>query len=310
MGVLLALAAGLFFGASNITIRQGQIQGEMDQATGLFIGLLVNNALNLVVLGTLSLAGFRPPPLSGAAVAFFAAAGILTSLAGRRLLFSGIRAVGPSRAVALKITAPLFAILLGVLLLQERLAGFSSLGVAAVLAGTCLVSWEAPPVPPSPAGTREYPGAPAGTARFRRGVLLALAAGLALGTGSVFRKLGLIYYPHPVMGVAVSSLSALVVMLFIFALRGRLGEELRAAPDLLRGGYLWTGLFTSLAVYAAYAALLRSPVSIVNSVKAAEPFFTILGSSLFLRSYEVITARFAAASVVIILGVVILVLTG
>ncbi len=141
---------------------------------------------------------------------------------------------------------------------------------------------------------------------YRKGFAAALLAGMALGAGNVFRKMGVLHYASPVVGVSISSFAALVYMLILLVRRGRLGQALQSLPEMLRGGYLWTGALTSLALYATFTALLFSPVSIVNSIKAVEPLFTIIGSYFLLRSRESITARLVYLTLLVITGVILI----
>jgi drug/metabolite transporter (DMT)-like permease len=304
MGVLLALAAGMFFGLSNITVRRAQLQGRVDQFTGLFVGVAVNNGLNLLLLAGFVLFGAPFPPLNLPASLYFGASGLLTSFLGRELLFKSIRRIGPSRAAALKISAPVFTVLLGVLVLQEKIALPAFFGIALILAATYFISLEllrihkASGEDPDPAVS-----APPRDGSYRRGMVGAVLAGLALGAGNVFRKLGVIHYASPLPGVSISSFAALLFMLALLARQGRLNEALRDFPALLRGGYFWTGVLTSLALYATFTALLYAPVSIVNSIKAAEPLFTIAGSYILLHSLEAISVRFIGLTLLVIAGV-------
>jgi drug/metabolite transporter (DMT)-like permease len=309
MGELLALAAGLFFGLSNITIRQGQLQQEMDQFTGIFVGVVLNNALNLLLLALFVLRGSPFPPMNLQAAGYFAAAGLLTSFMGREFLFKSIRLIGPSRAVALKITAPVFTVILGILVLHEKIAIPSFLGIGLILTATYFISLEQ-------GAAQRKSGRPVDVKtfldkkRYRKGVAAALLAGMALGAGNVFRKMGMLYYGSPVVGVSISSFAALLYMLILLARRGRLGDALESLPKMLKGGYLWTGALTSLALYSTFSALLFSPVSIVNSIKAAEPLFTITGSYLLLRSREVITKRLVYLTLLVIAGVILIAVFG
>jgi len=304
MGELLAIAAGLFFGASNVTVRQGQLQGELDLFLGLFIGLLVNNLVNLVVLTAVCLGRQSFPPLNFMAVLCFAAAGILTSFVGRILLFRSISYIGPSRVGALKIIAPVFTVLLGVLLLNERMSPPAFFGIGFILLGAYFVSYDMHSLQ-SQENTRKFSPNMRGKRQSQIGLVLTLLAGAAFGTGNVFRKLGIDYYQEPVMGVAISSFIALVAILGVFVKQHRLNEIVTSLPFMIKGGYLWTGIFMSLALYATFTALMFSPVSIVNSLKTTEPLFTMFLSVWFLRAREVITGKFVITSLVILTGVII-----
>lgn len=302
MGVFLALLAGMFFGLSNITVRRGQLQGEMDPFTGLFVGVAVNNALNLVLLAGFVLAKASFPPLNLPAAAYYSASGLLTSFLGRELLFKSIRNIGPSRAAALKISAPLFTVILGVLVLGERITLPVYGGIALILTATYFVSLELLRINRTEAAD-SAPDQPPRDGAYRRGLVRAVLAGMALGAGNVLRKLGVIHYASPLLGVSISSFAALLFMLALLARQGRMNEALRDFPALLRGGYFWTGVLTSLALYATFTALIYAPVSIVNSIKAAEPLFTIAGSYILLRSLEAISPRFVGLTLLVIGGV-------
>jgi drug/metabolite transporter (DMT)-like permease len=142
---------------------------------------------------------------------------------------------------------------------------------------------------------------------YRIGLVLAVLAGVSLGSGNVLRKLGVTHYSQPLIGVTIGSLTALLVMLVVFAWQQRLVEVVRKVPSMLRGGgYLWTGVLTSLALYTTFTALLFSPVSIVNSIKATEPLFTIAGSLFFLKTHEVLTFRFIRYALLIMAGVILI----
>jgi drug/metabolite transporter (DMT)-like permease len=305
MGEILAAAAGLFFGLSNITVRQGQMQGKMDPFTGILIGVVLNNGLNLLLLAIFVLWGPPFPPLNLPAAGYFAGAGLLTSFLGREYLFKSIRLIGPSRAVALKITAPVFTVILGILVLNESIAIPAFMGIALILAATYFISLEQLTV-------QRGSGRPIDLEKlldkktYRKGVATALLAGAALGTGNVFRKMGVLHYGSPLVGVSIGSFAALIYMLILLARRGKLDEALVSLPQMFQGGYLWTGALTSLALYATFSALLFSPVSIVNSIKAAEPLFTIIGSYLLLRSGEAITPRLIYLTLLVIAGVILI----
>jgi uncharacterized membrane protein len=142
---------------------------------------------------------------------------------------------------------------------------------------------------------------------YRLGLVLAILAGLSLSSGNIFRKLGVTHYGEPILGVAIGSIVALAVMLIYFAGQKRLTAVVVQTPGMLRGGgYLWTGVWTSLALYTTFTALLFSPVSIVNSIKSTEPLFTILASYVFLKKQELLSATFVANACLIVIGIVLI----
>lgn len=297
----MAVAAGFFFGVSNITVRQGQLQGQYDKLRGLFVGILVNNIINIIVLTGLLILPTAIPPLNIKALLFFAGGGILTSFLGRVLLFGSIEYIGPSRAGALKIISPIFTLMLGLFVLRERLSLLAFLGIALVFTGAFLCSRE----PNCQNKPLEESGRDNTCGAYKMGLVLAVLAGLSLSTGNVLRKLGVTHYGEPIIGVAIGSLVALAVMFVYFAWQKKLTDVVREVPCMLKGGgYLWTGVLTSLALYTTFTALLFSPVSIVNSIKSTEPLFTILASYVLLKKQEILSGKFVANAVVIVIGIV------
>src|SRR5690606_36328987 len=71
--------------------------------------------------------------MNGAAIAWFALAGVLTIFIGRVFLYASIQHLGAVRASAIKRLNPFFSVLLGVVLLGDRLDG-------PMLAGMALIS--------------------------------------------------------------------------------------------------------------------------------------------------------------------------
>lgn len=294
------MAAGLFFGLSNITVRQGQLQGKYCKLRGLFVGILVNNIINVLVLFVMVMMRMTFPPLNTTAVLYFAGGGVLTSFLGRALLFGSIEHVGPSRAGALKIIAPIFTLIFGVFILREKISTLAFVGIALVFVGAFLCSRDK--CDQSPSGKFSWT-----KGAYSYGLMLAVLAGLSLSTGNVFRKMGVTHYGEPIIGVAIGSAVALLIMLIYFAGQKRLGEVVQEVPGMLTGGgYLWAGVLTSLALYTTFTALVFSPVSIVNSIKSTEPLFTILASYVFLKNQESLSAKFVANALLIVVGIVLI----
>jgi drug/metabolite transporter (DMT)-like permease len=303
IGELLAVLAAAFFGFSSISIRRGQMQGNYDKLSGLFVSILTNNLINIMVLTVMLLLRFKFPPLNYQIIFLFAAGGMLTSFLGRALLFGSIEHIGPSRAGSLKIIAPVFTLLLGVFFLKEKLTLLALFGITLALTGAYLCSCEQTEI--TDTKQEDHPAKKPGL--YRVGIMFALFSGLSFGSGNIFRKIAITSYGEPIIGVAIGSLMALLATLIYFAWKKRLHEIIPEVPSMLRGGgYFWSGIASSLALYTMFTALVFSPVSIVNSIQSTEPLFTILASYLLLKNSEVLSKRLVLSSTVLILGVVLI----
>ena len=218
----------------------------------------------------------------------FAVIGLLFPAAVTLLNFESNRLMGPNIAGAVAGSAPLFAVLLAVMLLGERLRVWQLVGIAAIVTGVALMyagQWRACTV---------------------RGLwLLALPLGASAIRGFVqpVIKLGLEHWHNPiaaaVIGYTVSS-----AVLILAALVGERAPGWRFD----RRGALWfaaVGLCNGSAVLSMYAALARGPVTLVSPVIATHPLVTLLLSSRFLK-HERVDARLAAAVAITVAGVVLL----
>ncbi|MEW5919385.1 MAG: EamA family transporter [Bacillota bacterium] len=120
MGIILALLSALFFGATNVAVARGNHQGELTSHEGLFLTLAVNNLVNLILLPFIILIT-QAGGLNLSSLLAFVGSGFFTSFLGRLLLFNSIIMIGVSRAGSLRITAPMFTVLIGIFILSVTL---------------------------------------------------------------------------------------------------------------------------------------------------------------------------------------------
>ena len=137
-----------------------------------------------------------------------------------------------------------------------------------------------------------------------RGVLFGLLASLFLALGNLFRKLGVSAIPSSSVGVFVGSLSALSVLSVFLLITGP--GILRQALRHLDRDYAVSGLSTSVALYFLFTSLQMIPLSIANSLTAAEPLFTLLLGRLLLGRQEKPTTALVAGALSTVLGAVLL----
>jgi drug/metabolite transporter (DMT)-like permease len=102
----------------------------------------VTASLGLAAVALLPAAVAAPPEEmpSADAVAAIVVLGVVCTALGLLLFFSLIAAAGPNRASVITYVNPLVAVLLGVLVLDERLGATSVAGLAAILAGSWLAT--------------------------------------------------------------------------------------------------------------------------------------------------------------------------
>lgn len=312
MGEIAALLAGFFLSSGNLMARQGM--KKMDRTSGLLVTLLANNLVNLCAVAVL-LAFCLLPGFSWLGVIYFVVAGALTSFVARFFLFAGIERIGASRAGLLKTSAPIFTVFFGATLLGERLSILEYAGSAVVLTGLYLLSASpeelgkaaAPPAGITAAGSEMKPW------KMEAGLVYGLLSGFFLSVGQVFRKLGIMHLPSPVVGVAVGGLASLLGFVIFFGLKnggraitGPITQTMRLSPGCR--GYLYCGVLTTLAQYLFFFSLLYTSLSITNILAATENLFNLLLIAVFFRGDELLTRRLVFLTLLVLSGVVLIML--
>jgi drug/metabolite transporter (DMT)-like permease len=138
VGVALALIAASGFAASNIFGRLG-LQ-YVRASGGVFLSLLSSLALVLAAALIFQFDALLSIPLASGA--WFALAGVMNFPVGRFFKFLGMRHIGTSRATAVSAGSPLFAVIMAVVFLSERLTLVMLAGTLLIVGGLFLLAWE------------------------------------------------------------------------------------------------------------------------------------------------------------------------
>jgi drug/metabolite transporter (DMT)-like permease len=217
------------------------------------------------------LAPFFMDPSDGnlRAVALFACVGLFFPGTVALLNFESNRVMGPNIAGALSSMTPVFAVLLAVVILGERIRAPQALGLAAIVVGISLMY-------------RVHVNLSAGSLWL---IALPLAASAIRGVIQPVIKFGFEWWPNPIAAVVVSyTVSSAVLILSALARAGA------TIPEIDHRGALWfaaVGLCNGLSVLAMYAALEYGPVTIISPVIAGYPLVTLLLSRAFLEKEDV-----------------------
>jgi drug/metabolite transporter (DMT)-like permease len=129
--IALALAAAASWGFSAILVRLGL----RDMSTSL--GTLISLVAGLLLAGVLVLIWQREElaSVSLSAVALFGVIGILNFPMGRFFNYLSMSRLGVARSTPLLASAPLFAVLLAVVVTGERLEVSTAFGIVLIFAG-------------------------------------------------------------------------------------------------------------------------------------------------------------------------------
>ncbi len=307
MGELLAVGGLVLFSANAFVVRAAAVR--LEQGLGFLVALAANVvAAALAVLGQVLLTGpFPAPPWQ--AVVLFLLGGVLANYLGRRGYFRSVELIGPSRAAAIQVTNPAFALALAWVLLGETVSRVDLAAVATVLAGLVLASLR-----PTLRLGRHHDPVPDGTRRGPRllpmaHLVPALVAALCYGLGNVVRSSGVRQWEEPLVGGLLGALAGTLAYVTLHVpVRSVLGE-VRAAD---RGGlWLW-GTAGTLAIggqVAVIAATVHVPVGIAVAISSALPVLVLPVSVLLLRNTEGVTTATVAGSALILGGVATMLLT-
>jgi drug/metabolite transporter (DMT)-like permease len=191
------------------------------------------------------LAPFFVDPRNGnlKAIILFACVGLFFPGAAALLNFESNRLMGPNIAGALSSMTPVFAVLLAIVILGERVRGPQLLGMAAIVVGVGLM----------------YRGHVSLSGRSLWLMAIPVAAAAIRGVIQPIVKFGFEWWPNPISS--------------------RRSRAPAGRSPIDRRGALWfaaVGLCNGLSVLAMYAALEYGPVAIVSPLIAGCPLVTLL----------------------------------
>jgi drug/metabolite transporter (DMT)-like permease len=212
------------------------------------------------------LAPFFLDPSEGSlkAVVLFACVGLFFPGTVALLNFEANRLLGPNIAGALSSMAPVFAVLLAIVILGEHVRGPQLLASAAIVAGVSLM----------------YRVSVDLSVGSLWPMALPLAASAIRGVIQPIVRFGFAWWPSPMAAVVVSyTVSSAVLVVSALVRAGG------SVPQIDRRGALWfaaVGLCNGLAVLAMYAALEHGPVAVVSPLIAGYPLVTLVLSRALL----------------------------
>ena len=272
--IVLGALSAFIFGAMTVFVRIGLGTGVAAEAGTLFTVLwaVVVTAVVAAAQGELELAGAWP----------FLLAGLLSPGVSQILFTFAVRDAGASRTSVTVGTAPLFAVAIAFVFLDEPLVAGLILGSVLIVAGGILLASER--------RRPEY---------FRRiGLFFAVAGMIAfatrdnlvrwLGTGATNIEPGLAAFATMLAGAAVAAG-------FVAVTHASLTRRAAAA-------FLPAGLCYGLSYVILFEAFYRGRVSVVSPIVATEALWGVALSWLVLRQSERVGPRLVLGAALIVTG--------
>jgi drug/metabolite transporter (DMT)-like permease len=276
IGVLYACAAGVFFGAVNITMRRALARvGDVDAGAAV-IALLAF----LLITATALLAGSE---LNADDLWPFLVLGVFVPGISQLLVVHAVRAAGASRAGILFGMAPLFSSLIAVVAFGEPLRWALAVGTLLVVAGGLALAWEGE----RPVDYRAY-GA-------------ALAVGVAASFGlrdNIARSLSEDVSVDALAQTAALMLGATIVLLANLLRRPNPVARLQTAL----GPFASSAVLTALAQVTLFEALDRARVTVVAPLAGTGVLWTVVFAAIFLGRSELVGRRLVVVALLVVAG--------
>lgn len=272
--VLLAATSAFLFGAMTVFVRIGLGGGVTAEAGTLFtiVPACIVTALAAAAHGNWDLASAWP----------FVFAGLLAPGLAQILFTFGVRDAGASRTSVTVGTAPLFAVAIALVFLDEPLVAGLILGAALIVTGGILLATD-----------RARPE------HFRRiGLVFAFVGTIVFATrDALIRWLGTEAADvDPRLATFVTMLTGTAVAVaFVLWTRTKLSRHAALAM-------LPAGLCYGMSYVLLFEAFYRGRVSVVSPIVATESLWGVLLSWLVLRRSENIDARLVAGAVLVVAG--------
>jgi uncharacterized membrane protein len=290
---LLALVPALLWGLSPVFSKRGMDAGGTPVQASLVV-VIVDSALYWVVLlATQGVDLFAD--LTPEALGIFVVAGLVGTSLGRIAVFAGVQRVGAAVNSAAISTRPLFATVLAVAFLGERVTVTTGVGVVVIVGGLLVLA----------------------TARggdlsgwHYRDLLYPVAAAAAFAAGNVLRRYGLLATGTSALEAVALNETAALVGLAAFAVVVR-GRDTLAAPRRTFGYFAASGTLTAVALLSLFAAFAHPAgrVAIVDPLAATAPLFTAGFAAVLLEDVEAVTRGVVAGAVLIVVGVALVVVS-
>jgi drug/metabolite transporter (DMT)-like permease len=290
-GDAFAIASAVSFAGSGVLIARGRRPGVEDN--GAFTSLLVTTAIAGGFWLALGIArGFAPVTARG--LLWFAGAGVLTAYVGRVAFYATVERLGAMRAATLQRLNPFFAVVLGIAVLHESIAGRTGVGVALIVASFAVLVLAA----------RGREGAP--LARLgpveRMGYVTGIVSALGYSTGYLLRKMGLAEAHDAFLGAAVGCAVGAILFAATAPFNARYAAAVRATFTHPNPWFVGSGVLGSAGQVLYFAALNELPMSRVALIVSMEVFVTLFLGYAFLRRRERLTPGLVIAAILGVAG--------
>jgi DME family drug/metabolite transporter len=282
LAIILGLFASFWFASSMILINRGVL------AIDYFRGLLTNLGVNALFLWLYVFLFVDRIELGTPANLIFVLVGIFVPGVARFFMFKGMERLGASITSCLTNSTPLFATCFAISFLQERPTATNRLGTLSIVSGIIALSWK---------------GA---TKTWRTSDLLfPLTAAFLFAARDNMVRFGLLKIHAPLVGATIAATTSFLTMSLLYCFF----EDKKPLQQTARIGFMLfaiAGFMNFLSYAFAYSALSMERVSLISPLINGSSLFILPLSALFLKDVETLTARKIGATLLVIIGLLLI----
>ncbi len=299
-GVGFAIAAAVGFAFFNVLTQLGVKDSRIHPFTALFLNLTGGTVV--LVLAVLLTGGISRETWAWEGVWYFAAAGLITALAGQAALISSIPRIGATRASCFLLADNIFALILGYLALGQTVSTISGIGILILMTGAVLFILE------TAGGSNRVQPQVRDTRRLLVGISMALLGAICFATGGVLRGKGVALMPAAIVGSAINIVAGLVAVTIVCAVRGRLRDPFTVGWR--RGGFLLLSGVANAAGTLGFILALQYgvTVAVTTALKNTSPLLTFALAIPLLRRHERLSVRLGLLVCLVVAGAVLIAL--
>ena len=283
VAIALALFSGTMWGVNMVIARWSLAKTGASSDVGALVSI---GGATLVAAVIALVSGADTAGITIGSIARFSIVGAIAPGAAQVVFMAAIRTIGSARAGVLIGTAPMFAVILAILFLDEGWRVPIIIGTAATVVGGILLSWDK--------------GATNNEAVRKLGVAFAALTAIAFGVRDVVARhftsgADLEVAWAAVIVLAAGSIALLAITLF--RTRAIIAEVKTALPSMA-----WSSLVVGCALPALLASLSRGEVGTVAPINNASQVITVVVLSAMFFGKRERTFRVIAALGLIVAG--------
>lgn len=283
--------------ASNVVVTK-LAMARLALGIGFIVAVLVNAVFCALAFGVQLAWRETSFHWDGFAFGVFLVAGLFSTYFGRFFFFEAIRRLGPARASAYQLSSPLFAALIGWMVLGEALDGSTLAAMLVTLYGIYLVSQGSSRSPPEPVPNHVgiESRAEGCWSRLRSlahsGMALAMVGSLAYAISTVMRAAAVRRWDEPILGALLGAASGLVLYLAMSreTTRNLIGT-LKASDRHGLALYVASGVLTSTGHILGISSMAFIPAAVSALITLCSPILVLPLSYWLFRNEEGITTK-------------------